>query len=88
MYGAVLTGKGSYVVGKQQLAFDVQYFPLKDCGTINPHLSTLYRVLGRTPRPAQFTNTSTSSSGKSESEDDAVQPSIEEFDAREQAGGK
>ena len=87
MYGAVLTGKDSYVVGKQQLAFDVQYFPLKDCGKTNPHLYTLYRVLGRTPRPAQFTNTSTSSSGKSDSEDDAVQPSIEEFDAREQAGG-
>jgi hypothetical protein len=43
--------------------------------------------VGRTPRPAQFTNTSTSSSGKSDSEDDVVQPSIEEFDAREQAGG-
>jgi hypothetical protein len=43
--------------------------------------------LGRTPRPAQFTNPSTSSSGKSDSEDDEVQSSIEEFDAREQAGG-
>jgi hypothetical protein len=42
--------------------------------------------LGRTPRPDQFTNTSTSSSGKSDSEDDAVQPSIE-FGAREQVGG-
>jgi len=87
MYGAVLTGKGSYVVGKQQLAFDVKYFPLKDYGKTNPHLSTLYRVLGRTPRHVQFTNTSTSNSSKSDSEDDAVQPSIEEFDAREQAGG-
>jgi hypothetical protein len=66
MYDAVLTGKDSNVVGKQQLAFDVKYFPLKDCGKTNPHLSTLYRVLGRTPRPAQFTNTSTSISGKSD----------------------
>jgi len=50
IYGAVLlTGKGSYVVGKKQMAFDVKYFPLKDCGKTNPHLSTLYRVLGRTP---------------------------------------
>jgi hypothetical protein len=80
MYGTVLTGKGSYVVGKQQLAFDVKYLPLKDCGKTNPHLSLLYRVLGRTPRPSQFTNSSTSSSGKSDSEDDAVQPSIEEFE--------
>ena len=87
IYGAVLlTGKGSYVVGKQQMAFDVNYFPLKDCGKTHPHLSTLYRVLGRIPSPAQLTNPSTSRSGKSDSEDDAVQPSIEEFDAREQAG--
>ena len=34
-----------------------------------------------------FTNTSTSDSSKSDSEDDEVQPSIEEFDAREQTGG-
>ena len=46
-----------------------------------------YRVMGRTPRLAQFTNTLTSRSGKSDSEDDAVQYSIEEFGAREQAGG-
>ena len=70
MYGAVLTGKGSYVVGKQQLAFDVKYSPLKDYGNTNPYLSTLHQVLGRTPRPAQFTNTLTSSSGKSDSEDE------------------
>jgi hypothetical protein len=38
MYGAVLTGKGSYVVGNQQLTFDEKYFPLKDCGKTNPHL--------------------------------------------------
>jgi hypothetical protein len=38
MYGAVLTGKGSYVVGKQQLAFDEKYLPLKDYGKTNPHL--------------------------------------------------
>ena len=69
------------------MAFDVKYFPLKDIGKTNPHLSTLYRVLGRTPRPTQFTNPSTSSSGKSDSEDDTVQSSIEEFDACEQAGG-
>jgi hypothetical protein len=88
VYGAVLlTGKGSYVVGKQQMAFDVKYFPLQDCGKTNPHLSTLYKVLGRTPRPAQFTNTSTSDSSKSDSEDDGVQPSIDKFDPREQAGG-
>jgi hypothetical protein len=43
--------------------------------------------MGRTPRLAQFTNTLTSRSGKSDSEDDAVQYSIEEFGAREQAGG-
>ncbi len=77
----LLTGKRSYVVGKQHMAFDVKYFPIKDFGKTNPHLSTLYRVLGRTPRSAQFTNPSTSSSGKSDSEDDTVQPSIEEFDA-------
>jgi hypothetical protein len=46
----------------------------------------LYWVLGRTPRPDQFTNCFTSSSDKSDSEDDAVQPSVEEFDAYEQAG--
>ncbi len=87
MYGTVLTGKDSYVVGKQQLAFDVKYFPLKDCGKTNPYLSPLYRVLGRTPRPAQFTITLTSSSDKSDSEDDTVQPSIEQFDARNNQGG-
>ena len=46
-----------------------------------------YRVMGRTPRLVQFTNTLTSSSGKSDREDDTVQYSIEEFDDREQAGG-
>ncbi len=64
----------------------LKYFPLMRYRKTNPHLSTLYRVLGRTPRPAQFTNTSTSDSSKSDSEDDGVQPSIEEFDVREQAG--
>ena len=68
----LFTDSVSYVVGKQQLAFDVKYFPLKDCGKTNPHLSTLCRVLGRTPRPAQFTNTSTSRSGKSDSEDECI----------------
>ena len=53
----------------QQMTFDVQYFPRKDCGKTNPHVSTLYRVLGRTPRPAQFTNTSNSESSKSGSVD-------------------
>ena len=65
----------------------VKYFPLTHYGKTNPNLSTLSKVLGRTPRPAHFTNTSTSDSSKSDSEDDGVQPSIEEFDAREQAGG-
>jgi len=69
------------------MAFDVKYFPLRDCGKTNPHLSMLYRVLGRTPRPAQFKNTSTSHASKSDSEDDVVQPAIEGFDEREQAGG-
>ncbi len=45
----LLTGKGSYVVGKQQMAFDIQYFPLKDVGKTNLHLSTLYKVMGRFP---------------------------------------
>ncbi len=81
------TGKGSYAVGKHQMALEVKYFPLTGYGKTNPHLSTLYKVWGRTPRPAQFTNTSTSDSSKSDSEDDGVQPSIEEFDAREQSGG-
>ena len=49
MYGAVLTGKGTYVVGKQQMAFDTKLFPLKDCGKTNTHLSTLYKILGRIP---------------------------------------
>jgi hypothetical protein len=69
------------------MVLDVKYFPLKDCGKTNSYLSTLYRVLGRTPRHAQFTNPSTSSFGKSDSEDDTVQPSIEEFESREQVGG-
>ena len=81
MYGAVLTGKGTYVVGKQQMAFDTKLFPLKDCGKTNPHLSTLYKF-GSYTRPAQFTNTSASGSSTSENEGDAAQP-----DPREQAGG-
>jgi hypothetical protein len=58
VYGTVLmTGKGTFVVGKQQMAFDVKYFPLKDKGKTYPHLKTLYTVLGRIARPSQFTNT-------------------------------
>ena len=83
----LLTGKGSYVVGKQKMVFDVKYFPLQDCGKTNPHLSTLYKVLGRTPRPAQFTNTLTSDSSKSDSEDDTVQPSIENLMLVNKQGG-
>ena len=52
-----MTGKGTFVVGKQQMAFDVKYFPLKDTGKTHPHLKTLYTVLGRIARPSQFTNT-------------------------------
>jgi len=46
VYGTVLmTGKGTFVVGKQQMAFDVKYFPLKDKGKTHPHLKTLYTVM-------------------------------------------
>lgn len=58
VYGAVLmTGKGTFVVSKQQMAFDVKYFPLKDTGKTHPHLKTLYTVMGRIARPSQFTDT-------------------------------
>jgi hypothetical protein len=46
-----------------------------------------YRVMGRTPRLAQFTNTLTSRSGKSDSEDDAVQHSIENLMLVNKQGG-
>ena len=49
-------------LGKQQMAFDIKYFPLKDSGKTNPHLKTLYTVLGRLPRPSQFTDTQGTSS--------------------------
>jgi hypothetical protein len=39
------------------MAFDYQFFPLKDSGKTNPHLKTLYTVMGRVPRPTQFTDT-------------------------------
>jgi len=58
VYGAVLmTAKGTFVVSKQQMAFDVKYFPLKDTGKTHPHLKTLYTVMGRIARPSQFTDT-------------------------------
>ncbi len=72
------------------MAFDVKFFPLKDCGKTNPHLSSLF--LGRIPRPAQFwvvypdlfssQIASVSGSSTSESEDDTLQPN-----PREQPGG-
>ncbi len=34
MYGTVLTDKGSYVVGKQQLVFDVKYFRSRIVGRL------------------------------------------------------
>jgi hypothetical protein len=44
VYGVVfMTGKGTFIVGKQQMAFD-KFFPLKDSGKTNPHLKTLYTV--------------------------------------------
>ena len=45
MYGAVLTGKGTYVVGKQQMAFDTKLFPLKDCGKTNHRIPDLHSSL-------------------------------------------
>ena len=46
VYGAVLmTGKNTLLVGKQQMAFDYKYFPLKHSGKTNPHLKTLYTVM-------------------------------------------
>ena len=70
VYGAVLmTGKGTFV-GNQQMAFDIKYFPLKDSGKTNPHLKTLCTVLGRLPRPSQFTDTQgTSTTAPTDSDD-------------------
>ncbi len=66
----LLTDKDPFVVGNQQMAFDLKYFPLKDYRKSDPYLSTLYLTLGRVPRPTQFTNTSPSGSSTSDSEDD------------------
>ena len=87
VYDAVLmTGKGTFIVGKQQMTFNYKFFPLKDSGQTNPHLKTLCTVMGRVPRPSQFTETQ--GNNRTDPTDSDDQPDVTMMDAESgQTGG-
>jgi len=52
-----MTGKGTFIVGNQQMVFEYKCLSLEDSGKTNPHFKTLCTVTGRVSRPTQFTHT-------------------------------